>query len=115
MATKTEQKNTGNNSPSRKRTLTGKVVSNKMKDTVVILIERYEKHPKYQKFQKISKRFKAHDAGNTMNMGDTVRIEECAPISKDKHFKVVEKVASAKAAVIDMASEAMDEAEMAAE
>ena len=100
MATSTAQKNTGKTekAQSRKRVLTGKVVSTKMKDTIVVLIERYVKHPKYQKYQQMSKRYKAHDAGNTAKMGDTVRIEECAPISRSKHFKLIEKVASAKAA-----------------
>jgi small subunit ribosomal protein S17 len=71
------------------RELTGLVVSNKMKDTVVVRIDRYEKHPKYEKYIMRSKRFKAHDAGNTKALGDKVTIVECPPISKDKHFKVV--------------------------
>lgn len=69
--------------------LTGTVVSNKMKDTVVVLVERYEKHPKYGKFIRSSKKFKAHDAGNTKVIGEKVEIVETKPISKDKHFKVV--------------------------
>lgn len=71
------------------KVLSGVVVSDKMKDTVVVLVERYEKHPKYQKFIKRGKNFKAHDAGNTKKIGDKVDIRECAPISKDKHFVVV--------------------------
>lgn len=59
-----------------------------MKDTVVVLVERYEKHPKYGKFIKSSKKFKAHDAGNTAKVGDKVTIVETKPISKDKHFKL---------------------------
>lgn len=70
----------------KKKVFTGTVVSTKMKDTVVVLVERYEKHPKYEKFMKSSKRFKAHDAGNTAVMGDKVTITETKPISKDKHF-----------------------------
>lgn len=66
--------------------LTGTVVSNKMKDTVVVLVERYEKHPKYEKYIKSSKKFKAHDQGNTAKVGDKVTIIETKPISKDKHF-----------------------------
>ena len=69
--------------------LTGTVVSDKMKDTVVVLVERYEKHPKYEKFIKRKKRFKAHDAGNTRKVGERVDIRETKPISKDKHFVVV--------------------------
>jgi small subunit ribosomal protein S17 len=61
-----------------------------MKDTVVVLVENYEKHPKYQKFVKKSKKFKAHDLGNTKVMGEKVTIVETRPISKDKHF-IIEK------------------------
>ena len=69
--------------------LTGTVVSTKMKDTVVVLVERYVKHAKYEKFVKHSKKFKAHDLGNTKKMGERVEIVETKPISKDKHFKIV--------------------------
>lgn len=71
------------------KVLSGTVVSNKMKDTVVVSVERYEKHPKYHKFVKMRKKFKAHDAGNTKVIGDKVDIMETKPISKDKHFVVV--------------------------
>jgi len=71
------------------KVLSGTVVSNKMKDTVVVLVERYEKHPKYDKFVKHKKKFKAHDVGNTKNIGDKVDIIETKPISKDKHFMIV--------------------------
>ena len=73
----------------KSKTLEGVVVSDKMKDTVVVLVERYVKHPKYQKFINLRKRFKAHDAGNTQKIGDKVTIRETRPISKDKHFEVV--------------------------
>lgn len=72
-----------------KKTLTGVVVSTKMKDTVVVEVNRFVKHPKYGKYFKSTKKYKAHDAGNTKVMGDKVTIEECAPVSKDKHFKVI--------------------------
>lgn len=72
-----------------KKTFRGVVVSDKMKDTVVVLVERYEKHPKYGKFIKFKKKFKAHDAGNTKKIGDKVEIAETKPISKDKKFVVV--------------------------
>lgn len=71
------------------KVLSGTVVSDKMKDTVVVLVDRFEKHPKYEKFIKRSKKFKAHDAGNTKRIGDKVEIREVKPISKDKHFVVV--------------------------
>lgn len=73
----------------KKKVLTGTVVSDKMKDTVVVLVERFEKHPKYEKFIKYRKKFKAHDAGNTKKVGEKVSIVETKPISKDKHFIVV--------------------------
>ncbi len=74
--------------PSRK-VLAGIVVSDKMKDTVVVKVSRFVKHPKYGKYMTVDKKFKADDKGNTKKIGDKVTIEECAPISKDKHFKVV--------------------------
>ncbi len=71
-----------------KKTLSGVVVSDKMAKTVVVEITRFVKHPKYKKYLKKSKRFKAHDeAGH--KVGDKVSIVEIAPMSKDKHFKVV--------------------------
>jgi small subunit ribosomal protein S17 len=70
------------------KSFTGTVVSDKMKDTIVVLIERYEKHPKYEKFIKRRKKFKAHDAGNTKRIGERVTIIETKPYSKDKHFIV---------------------------
>jgi small subunit ribosomal protein S17 len=75
----------------RPKTLSGEVVSDKMKDTVVVLVERYVKHPKYQKFMNLRKKFKAHDAGNKCKIGDKVTIRETRPISKDKHFEVISK------------------------
>lgn len=74
---------------SKKRVLTGTVTSNKMTDTITVKVDRYVKLPKYNKYVTISKKFKAHDAGNTKNIGDKVSIVETAPISKDKHFTLV--------------------------
>ena len=71
------------------KTFTGVVVSDKMKDTVVVEVSRFKKHPKYGKFIKSRKKYKAHDAGNTKKIGDKVDIIETKPISKDKHFMVV--------------------------
>jgi small subunit ribosomal protein S17 len=75
--------------PSKANQLTGVVVSTKMKDTIVVLVDRFVKVPKYERYMKVSKKYKAHDAGNTKKEGETVTIVECAPISKDKHFKVL--------------------------
>lgn len=72
----------------RPKVLEGIVVSTKMKDTVVVKVDRFEKAPKYQRYMKISKKYKAHDEGNTKKMGEKVTIVEVKPISKDKHFKV---------------------------
>ena len=74
---------------SKGKIFTGVVTSDKMKDTVVVKISRFVKHPKYGKFVKIDKKFKAHDAGNTKKIGDKVSIQECPPISKEKHFKII--------------------------
>jgi small subunit ribosomal protein S17 len=71
--------------------LSGTVVSNKMKDTVVVSVDRFIKHSKYEKFMKISKRFKAHDAGNTKKIGDKVEMIEIRPMSRDKRFAIVNK------------------------
>lgn len=74
---------------SKKRILEGTVTSDKMKDTIVVKVDRYVKMSKYEKFVTISKKYKAHDAGNTKKIGDKVQIIECAPISKDKRFTLV--------------------------
>jgi small subunit ribosomal protein S17 len=71
------------------KTFTGIVVSDKMKDTIVVAIENFKKVPKYGKYVKHTKRMKAHDAGNTKKVGDKVTILECRPISKDKTYKVI--------------------------
>ena len=73
----------------RGKVLTGVVVSNKMKDTIVVAVTRYVMHPKYKKFQKLVKRYHAHDVGNTKAVGDRVSIRESRPISKLKHFIVI--------------------------
>ena len=73
----------------RPKILSGTVVSNKMKDTIVVSVERFVKHPKYGKFINRRKKFKAHDAGNTKARGEKVEIKETNPISKDKHFVVI--------------------------
>ena len=70
--------------------LDGVVVSDKMNKTVVVSVSRFMKHPKYGKFFKVSKKYKAHDENNTYKVGDKVSIVETKPISKEKHFKVVE-------------------------
>jgi small subunit ribosomal protein S17 len=75
-----------------KRVLTGNVVSDKGDKTVVVLVERKVKHPLYGKIIRRSKKYHAHDEGNEYKAGETVRIEEIAPISKLKTWKVIERV-----------------------
>jgi small subunit ribosomal protein S17 len=74
---------------SNRRTLSGTVVSVKMKDTITVAIERYVKHPKYKKFMRRTKKYLVHDAGNTAKEGQLVDIRETRPISKRKHFELV--------------------------
>jgi small subunit ribosomal protein S17 len=73
----------------KKKTLNGTVVSNKMDKTVVVLVDRFVKDRKYKKYYKTSKKYKAHDETNTYNVGDKVLMVETIPMSKDKHFKVI--------------------------
>ena len=74
----------------------GVVVSNKMDKSIVILVERKVKHPKYGKFVKKSTKFMAHDEKNEAGMGDTVRIMETRPLSKNKCWRLVDIVEKAK-------------------
>ena len=74
----------------------GVVVSNKMDKSIVVEIERREKHPIYGKFIKKTSRVMAHDEKNDCNIGDTVRIMETRPLSKDKRWRLVEIVEKAK-------------------
>ncbi|MCC7436555.1 30S ribosomal protein S17 [Candidatus Nomurabacteria bacterium] len=75
----------------QKKTIKGTVVSDKMDKTVVVAVTRFVKHPKYQKYLKITKKYKAHDEANASKVGDAVEIVETRPMSKDKHFSVVNK------------------------
>jgi small subunit ribosomal protein S17 len=72
-----------------KRILQGTVVSDKMDKTIVVRVERRVKHPVFGKFVRMSKKFVAHDEANSAKTGDTVRIEECRPISKRKSWTLV--------------------------
>jgi small subunit ribosomal protein S17 len=80
-----------------KRVLTGTVVSDKGDKTVVVRVERKVKHPLYGKIIRRSKKYHAHDDANEYREGETVRIEETAPISKLKNWKVIERVNTHKA------------------
>ena len=72
-----------------KRILQGVVTSAKNEQTITVLVERRFKHPLLQKTVRKSKKYRAHDENNTYKAGDTVRIEECAPIAKTKRWTVV--------------------------
>ena len=75
---------------------TGKVTSNKMDKTIVVAIEEHVKHPLYNKVVKRTYTLKAHDENNECNVGDTVRVMETRPLSKDKRWRLVEIVEKAK-------------------
>ncbi|HIV25567.1 MAG TPA: 30S ribosomal protein S17 [Candidatus Scatomonas pullistercoris] len=74
----------------------GKVISNKMDKTIVVAIEDHVKHPLYKKIVKDTYKLKAHDEKNECNIGDTVRVMETRPLSKDKRWRLVEIVERAK-------------------
>ena len=84
-----------------KRILIGTVVSDKADKTVVVKVERKVKHPLYGKIIKRSKKYHAHDEGNEFKQGETVRIEETAPISKLKTWRVIESVQAGKTAALE--------------
>lgn len=70
------------------RTLTGRVISNKMQKTITVLIERTVKHPKYGKYIKRSTKLHVHDEDNTCQEGDIVMLEQCRPLSKTKAWRL---------------------------
>ncbi len=75
-----------------KRQLVGTIVSDKMDKTRVVSILRLKKHPRYKKYYKVTHRYKAHDEKNEYKTGDKVTIEETRPLSKDKRWKIIEKI-----------------------
>ncbi len=77
------------------RTVSGKVLSNKMDKTITVLIERKVKHPLYGKYIKRSTKLHAHDENNECGIGDTVSITECRPMSKTKSWQLVEIISKA--------------------
>ena len=80
----------------RRKTKVGVVVSDKMDKTVTVAIEDFVRHSLYGKAVKRSKKVKAHDAENTCNVGDKVRIMETRPLSKDKRWRLVEIIEKVK-------------------
>ena len=79
-----------------RKTRVGKVVSNKMDKTIVVAIDDRVQHPLYKKIVNKTYKLKAHDENNECNIGDTVRVMETRPLSKDKRWRIVEIVEKAK-------------------
>jgi small subunit ribosomal protein S17 len=79
-----------------KRTLTGRVISDKMTKTVTVLVERRVKHPLYGKFVTRTKKYHAHDENGESHEGDVVEIEECRPLSKTKAWRVTRLLEKAR-------------------
>ena len=79
-----------------RKTRVGKVVSNKMDKTIVVAIEDHVKHPLYKKIVNRTYKLKAHDENNECNIGDTVKVMETRPLSKDKRWRLVEVVERVK-------------------
>ena len=79
-----------------KKTYTGQVVSDKMEKTIVVAITTKQLHPLYKKYVNRTKKLKAHDERNEANIGDTVRVVECRPLSKDKCWRLAQIVELAK-------------------
>ena len=79
-----------------RKTRVGKVISDKMDKTIVVAIEDHVKHPLYKKIVKRTYKLKAHDENNESNIGDTVKVMETRPLSKDKRWRLVEIVEKAK-------------------
>ena len=79
-----------------RKTRTGKVVSDKMDKTIVVAIENHVKHPLYKKIVKNTYKLKAHDEKNECQIGDTVKVMETRPLSKDKRWRLVEIMEKAK-------------------
>ncbi|MBQ1702936.1 MAG: 30S ribosomal protein S17 [Oscillospiraceae bacterium] len=81
---------------SSRKTRVGKVVSDKMDKTIVVAIADRVQHPLYKKIVKRTYKLKAHDEENVAGIGDTVRVMECRPLSKEKRWRLVEIVEKAK-------------------
>jgi len=79
-----------------RKTWIGRVVSDKMDKTIVVLVEELKKHPMYKKYVRRSKKYKVHDERNECKVGDVVKFMEVRPISKEKRWKLVEIIERAK-------------------
>lgn len=79
-----------------RKTRMGRVVSDKMDKTIVVLVETSKRHPLYKKAVKRTKKFKTHDENNECKIGDRVKIMETRPLSKDKRWRLIEIMEKAK-------------------
>ena len=79
-------------SSTKKQQLIGMVVSDKMTKTVVVKVDSHKRHPKYHKSYTVSKKFKAHDENSEYHVGDKVVIESTRPVSREKKFRVLNKI-----------------------
>ncbi len=89
----------------KRKEFTGTVVSDKMQKTVIVKVLRISKHPKYARIMKSHNKYKVHDEKGVAKLGDTVRIEETKPLSKDKHFRVLKVIKKAEATHIQIDEE----------
>jgi len=96
MAENTEKTETEAEDRGRRKVRVGRVVSAKMNKTIVVAVERRFKHPVYKKYIRRTSKLYAHDEQNTSNIGDTVRVVECRPLSKLKRWRLQEVVERAK-------------------
>lgn len=86
-----------------RKSLTGRVVSDKMQKTVVVQVEVRKPHPLYRRIVRYTSRYKAHDENGSASLGDVVRIEECRPMSRDKRWLVAEVIEKRQVADIQPA------------
>ena len=85
-----------NNERNLRKTRTGRVISDKMDKTIVVAVEDHVRHPLYKKIVKKTYKLKAHDENNECGIGDTVRVMETRPLSKDKRWRLVEIIEKAR-------------------
>ena len=89
----------------KRKEFIGTVISDKMKKTIIVRVTRLSKHPKYGKIVKKYNKFKTHDEANAAKVGDTVRIQETRPLSKDKRFRLMEVIKRAAASHLELKEE----------
>lgn len=91
-----QETKTTNKNKSRKKIFIGKVVSNKMDKTIVVSVEQRKMHPLYKKYVVRTKKLKAHDEKNECQIGDIVKLIESRPLSKEKHWRLVQIIEKAR-------------------